>query len=161
MKTVINGVNMWNASINAEGKIEVKLNGTDKKFSGTLTIEEQEQLSFRVAALSQGVISFDPEPQDLVGRHGSDVLTLGEQSEKIEALKVENESNIKAFKSLAEEFEAFKTEHADVDIALAKLRDEKKHLTLDLHEANGKILALEQAAMKPVEAPAKSETITQ
>lgn len=161
MKTVISDVNMWNATLNAKGEIEVKLNGTDKKFVGTLTNEEQEQIAFRVVQLAKGVINFDPEPQDLVGRHSTDILTLEQQSEMIVSLNEKALTDKAAFEALSEEFEKFKTEHSDVDIALAKLRDEKKHLTLDLHEANGKILALEQAAMKPIEKAVPSETITQ
>jgi predicted RNase H-like nuclease (RuvC/YqgF family) len=142
MKTIIN-LGMWKGTLSPSGKLEVVINGTDKKFTVQLTNEEQEQVAFRIAEGSSGMMAFDPAPQDLVGRHSADLITLEEQSTTITDLRETLEAGKSAFTSLSKEYEEFKAEHADADEALGKLRDKNKHLTLDLHEANGKILELQ------------------
>ena len=87
MKTVINNMKLWKVEIDALGAMEFVVHGTGKKFQGTLTGNELEQICFRIDAITKGEVSFYPAPNDLVNRHEEDKLLLAEQNETIVQLR--------------------------------------------------------------------------
>ncbi len=86
MLTIVKDLEMFKATIKPDGKIDVTLLG-GKQLSGKLTDAENEQILFRVAAISEGMLTFDPEPQDLVNVHAADVRSLEEQAIELENLR--------------------------------------------------------------------------
>lgn len=160
MKIVVDTdvIPLYKLNINSKGEIELTVHGYNQKFEGQLTVEEQEQIGFRVLQMTKGVVSFDPEPQDLIARHGTDILTLEEQQNILVELREQFQNKEGIYQTLAIEYQKYRQDHEATDETLAALRTRIKNLEMDLHEANGKVQMLESvhtpAAEKPAEASA-------
>lgn len=137
MKTVITDIGMHKTTINASGEIEIVLLGNGKKFSGRLTPEEIEQLNFRITEVSEGAISFDPPPQDLIVRHSSDLITLEEQANELQNLRDRNSTLATQMVTLTEEYAQYRKDHEEADTVMASLRSEIMTLKGQLFETQG------------------------
>lgn len=113
MKTIVTDLDMFKATIKQDGKIDVTLTG-GKQLTGQLTAAEVEQLLFRVSVISDGVLTFDPEPRDLVNVHDSDVATL-------EAQAIELDSQRETIKVLTESVGKLETELVEARNAAIEL----------------------------------------
>jgi hypothetical protein len=86
MKTILNNFEVFKATIKPDGKIDVTLVG-GRQLVGQLTDAEIEQFLFRVSVVSDGMLTFDPEPRDLVNVHDQDVMTLELQASELETCR--------------------------------------------------------------------------
>lgn len=112
MKTITD-LDLFKASVKPDGKVDITFVG-GKQFAGQLTQPELEQFLFRVSAITEGVLTFDPEPQDHVNVHLQDVKTL-------EAQSVDLETNRNIIKEQAKEIELLTAKLTEAENAAVEL----------------------------------------
>lgn len=133
MKLILDAEKMFKLTVTQDGQLSVAL-ANGKQYAGPLTAAEQEQLMFRVSAISDGAIKFDPEPTDYVGMHNEDVKTLEAQSLTINELRETIVAREEVIKSNQE--------------ALARLADCESELSKARTELKDALLVVEQQAAK-------------
>jgi|WetSurMetagenome_2_1015567.scaffolds.fasta_scaffold147318_2 hypothetical protein len=157
MKLILNQEKMFKLSITQEGQVTVNL-ANGKQYTGSLTKEETEQLMFRVSAISEGTILFDPTPWDYVNLHAIDVGTLEAQSLTINELR----EQLKTRDETIEGHQEVIARLADCESELTKARTEARDLALVVQQQADKLgIITMKTAMKADEAPTVADPPSQ
>lgn len=89
MKTLVNHSDKAiKIAVNMTGDIIVTLPGGEV-VNGKLSVDELEQFAFRLTAMSEGKISFEPAANDLIAVHYEDIVTLEKQAALLEQQREE------------------------------------------------------------------------
>lgn len=144
MKLILEQDKMLKLSVSQEGQLSAIL-ANGKQYSGQLASAEMEQLLFRVTAIADGAIKFDPTPNDYIGMHETDVATLEAQSIAINELRESAERNRVAFEEVIAARD--KTIEGQKE-ALGRLADCENELSKARTELKDALLVIEQQAAK-------------
>jgi hypothetical protein len=139
MKTVISEIPLVKVSVKQDRTIDITLAG-GKQFTGELTENELEQILYRITKATDGVVAFDPEPQDFIGVHEQDLKTLEEQSGIIVELRTQLDAAIKLSNEIADERDKITAQRDAAENQMDELRRELKTLkALTVHNVQSEV----------------------
>jgi hypothetical protein len=160
MKLILEQEKMFKLTVTQDGQLNVAL-ANGKQYSGPLKPAELEQLLFRVSAISDEAIKFDPAPSDYIGLHDADVATLEAQSLVINSLREQEQAITEALNARIKEAETFNARLADCEGELVKARTELKEALLVIEQQASKLNITKEPPSEPapVEEPKTADEI--
>ncbi len=134
MKTLVNHSDKAiKIAVEMTGDITVTLPGGET-VKGKLTTDELEQFAFRLTAMSEGKISFDPPANDLIAVHFYDVETLEKQALLLEQQREEIYLHVEAVavghKTIAELNQRLEDCEKDLVEARGNLKDSREAMSI-------------------------------
>ena len=152
MKTLVNHSDKsLKINIDMSGDVVVTLPGGEQ-VKGKLSEGEREQLAFRLFTMSEGKVSFDPEPTDLLALHDQDMGTLERQAEALNEIR-------DALQTAHELGDALAREKTSLEERLTLCETDLVDARTNLKDARQSISELQEMLDSAVPTPEQAKTI--